>query len=298
MPSINSSNTSNGSQGGMGRGIGNNNGNRSILRKFIKRIKKILTIKPFIVPISPRTRVNANSEDNCEKNLQNIKVTKLKTFLNKESLKISPLSDGHTISGIIDVMDNGNIPTKLKILFSKKVIGELVLMTGMNQNFSFDIRGKNDDHHQRYMLEIDEGDLLQEIVFGIDWKKNVIKTVSQYVIDQKEKYEIVDVYGQGIGKNDLVDNASSITDGVSLEIGTILPAPLPSTNNSQNEDIDEDIDCVVCLSNPRNTILIPCRHMCICSECTDGLINIDGKCPLCRSVYVGIIKIELQVKDQ
>ena len=37
--------------------------------------------------------------------------------------------------------------------------------------------------------------------------------------------------------------------------------------------------CVVCLDACKNTVLLPCRHMCVCSACAGEL----SVCPLCRS---------------
>lgn len=42
---------------------------------------------------------------------------------------------------------------------------------------------------------------------------------------------------------------------------------------------EEDEDCLVCCAQPKNTILLPCRHMCCCDVC---LARMD-KCPVCRA---------------
>mmetsp|Transcript_47171 Transcript_47171/g.75760 ORF Transcript_47171/g.75760 Transcript_47171/m.75760 type:complete len:360 (-) Transcript_47171:90-1169(-) len=44
---------------------------------------------------------------------------------------------------------------------------------------------------------------------------------------------------------------------------------------------DEGGECLVCLSEPRDTILLPCRHMCTCRECL--LKMVTAKCPICRT---------------
>ena len=38
-------------------------------------------------------------------------------------------------------------------------------------------------------------------------------------------------------------------------------------NNPNSAGEDEDTNCVVCLSEPRDTIMLPCRHLCLCSSC-------------------------------
>lgn len=45
---------------------------------------------------------------------------------------------------------------------------------------------------------------------------------------------------------------------------------------------EEDV-CVVCLTNPKDTAAIPCRHMCVCKECAVTLrTQVPSKCPMCR----------------
>eukprot|EP01100_Stratorugosa_tubuloviscum_P013087 TRINITY_DN6424_c0_g1_i2.p1 TRINITY_DN6424_c0_g1~~TRINITY_DN6424_c0_g1_i2.p1 ORF type:complete len:260 (+),score=105.20 TRINITY_DN6424_c0_g1_i2:593-1372(+) len=42
---------------------------------------------------------------------------------------------------------------------------------------------------------------------------------------------------------------------------------------------DSELECVVCLSEPKDTILLPCRHFSVCAICLSKL----NRCPVCRS---------------
>ena len=48
--------------------------------------------------------------------------------------------------------------------------------------------------------------------------------------------------------------------------------------NAKNE-VDK-VTCVVCLSAERNMLLLPCKHLVLCSACAAKV----SVCPLCRSV--------------
>lgn len=41
-------------------------------------------------------------------------------------------------------------------------------------------------------------------------------------------------------------------------------------------------ECIVCMSELKDTIVLPCRHMCLCSECANTIRGRSDKCPLCR----------------
>jgi Zinc finger, C3HC4 type (RING finger) len=46
---------------------------------------------------------------------------------------------------------------------------------------------------------------------------------------------------------------------------------------------DENLECTVCIFNKRNTIVIPCHHMCLCEYCANILrAQSIKKCPMCR----------------
>ena len=50
---------------------------------------------------------------------------------------------------------------------------------------------------------------------------------------------------------------------------------------------DDGLDCVICLSAPRDTTALPCRHMCMCRDCAVALKARSNKCPVCRCVPAG-----------
>lgn len=53
-------------------------------------------------------------------------------------------------------------------------------------------------------------------------------------------------------------------------------------------------ECIICWSNPRNTVLLECGHICICIECTAAiqLDDADHGCPICRKKVSRIIHIK------
>ena len=68
----------------------------------------------------------------------------------------------------------------------------------------------------------------------------------------------------------------------------------PEREGSQddNDDDSDDADgvCVVCIENPKDTVVLPCRHMCMCSECAQAVRNQRGKCPMCRTDIERLMK--------
>ena len=34
---------------------------------------------------------------------------------------------------------------------------------------------------------------------------------------------------------------------------------------------DQGKECLICLSNERNIIIMPCGHLCVCDECADQM---------------------------
>lgn len=50
----------------------------------------------------------------------------------------------------------------------------------------------------------------------------------------------------------------------------------------EDEVSDNSAECVVCLSDVRDTLILPCRHLCLCNTCADTLRYQANNCPICR----------------
>ena len=61
----------------------------------------------------------------------------------------------------------------------------------------------------------------------------------------------------------------------------------------RKEESEED-DCIICMSEPKNTAVLPCNHFCICHGCARLLLN-TGKpeCPICRAPPTSYVKINI-----
>ena len=65
--------------------------------------------------------------------------------------------------------------------------------------------------------------------------------------------------------------------------------PMPLTpHDIFGMDADTQPECVICLEAPRNAVLLPCRHLCVCDDC---LREIDS-CPICRSPFARYITFQ------
>ena len=87
---------------------------------------------------------------------------------------------------------------------------------------------------------------------------NLLKPFSSYLLHNTQWHEIQELYG------------------------------LASTEAASNSQADsEGSECIICLTNPRNLVLLPCRHVCICTTCYKSLRQ---KCPQCRTVITSYMK--------
>ncbi|PSS33898.1 E3 ubiquitin-protein like [Actinidia chinensis var. chinensis] len=64
------------------------------------------------------------------------------------------------------------------------------------------------------------------------------------------------------------------------------------------KDDDPGKECVICMTEPKDTAVLPCRHMCMCSECAKALRLQSNKCPICRQPFEELIEIKIDRADQ
>lgn len=58
------------------------------------------------------------------------------------------------------------------------------------------------------------------------------------------------------------------------------------------DDDDEEQLCKVCLFEPKDTLLMPCGHFCVCKGCAEQLKSKSPLCPMCRQHIVSLIPIK------
>ena len=63
--------------------------------------------------------------------------------------------------------------------------------------------------------------------------------------------------------------------------------------NAKFEDDFDDCgaDCVVCMCDLRDTIILPCRHLCLCYACAESLRYQASNCPICRAPFIALLQI-------
>ncbi|XP_073029732.1 probable E3 ubiquitin-protein ligase LUL4 [Primulina eburnea] len=80
-------------------------------------------------------------------------------------------------------------------------------------------------------------------------------------------------------------------DGVRYELLEIF-----GINNSDETTISGmnlGKECVICMTEVKNTAVLPCRHLCMCSECAKELRLQSDKCPICRQPIEELIEIKV-----
>ncbi|GAA0163926.1 ubiquitin-protein ligase [Lithospermum erythrorhizon] len=90
-----------------------------------------------------------------------------------------------------------------------------------------------------------------------------VKVVKQILFVNGMRYELQEIYGIGNSVDDDFDST------------------------------DPGKECVICLSEPRDTTVLPCRHMCMCSECARVLRFQTNRCPICRQPVERLLEIKV-----
>jgi len=66
-------------------------------------------------------------------------------------------------------------------------------------------------------------------------------------------------------------------------------------DGSEDVEGENTKNCVVCLTTPKDTALMPCGHFCVCYDCGASirLTPMRNRCPLCRQDVQDIVKINV-----
>ncbi|XP_062576969.1 probable E3 ubiquitin-protein ligase MGRN1 isoform X2 [Saccostrea cucullata] len=92
-------------------------------------------------------------------------------------------------------------------------------------------------------------------------------------------------------------------DGLLYLLQEIYGIENKHTDRSKLEDPDDEVEdsgaeCVICMSDMRDTLILPCRHLCLCSNCAESLRYQASSCPICRSPFRALLQIRAMRKKQ
>lgn len=100
-------------------------------------------------------------------------------------------------------------------------------------------------------------------------EKSKRRVISQIVTAGDNAYVVENLYG---ADNETLGGGDGVNE---VMVGsTIVP--------HEGEEDEEGL-CVICITNPKDTAVMPCRHMCMCKNCSEELLKHKPVCPVCRA---------------
>ncbi|XP_024865714.1 E3 ubiquitin ligase RNF157 isoform X2 [Kryptolebias marmoratus] len=144
-----------------------------------------------------------------------------------------------------------------------------------------------------------------ELLFDMD--KEVFPMVVQAVVDEGEEHLghshiLLATFEKHMDGSYCVKplKQKQVVDGVSYLLQEIYG--IENKYNSQESKVSDDeisdnsAECVVCLSDVRDTLILPCRHLCLCNACADTLRYQANCCPICRLPFRALLQIRAMRK--
>jgi len=112
------------------------------------------------------------------------------------------------------------------------------------------------------------------VVPSKDGKSFDVKFQRQKVLISNFEVDLFEIFGQPL------NIAAAVQPKVDGAEPNRSQASLFSSSSADQPGFNRE--CVVCLSQRRDTLFLPCRHMCLCLPCAESLCQQSDKCPICR----------------
>ncbi|KAL0347965.1 UNVERIFIED_CONTAM: putative E3 ubiquitin-protein ligase LUL4 [Sesamum angustifolium] len=68
---------------------------------------------------------------------------------------------------------------------------------------------------------------------------------------------------------------------------------ISNSDEAAINDMESGKECIICMTEVKNTAVLPCRHMCMCSDCAKELRIQSNKCPVCRQPIEELLEIKV-----
>jgi len=73
-----------------------------------------------------------------------------------------------------------------------------------------------------------------------------------------------------------------------IEEGSVITTTTTIVSKVYEDDTVKD--CIICMSTEKDVVFASCGHYCACNACSLKIKNSTGKCPICRSSIIAIVK--------
>ncbi|KAI0064400.1 hypothetical protein BV25DRAFT_1823394 [Artomyces pyxidatus] len=105
---------------------------------------------------------------------------------------------------------------------------------------------------------------------GEDTRPWVVKVVKREATIGMHTFHLHEIYGLSSAPTHTPAAAAPVPAPVSPTTHSYPPVPAPAAPQHEDEPSSE---CLVCLSSPREVVLLPCRHLVACKECAVNMVE-------------------------
>lgn len=113
---------------------------------------------------------------------------------------------------------------------------------------------------------------------------NLIRILGAEEVQPKQKERIVQLAPEGLAKDVKSTGSGSASDvheaNNPAESGKEAKAKAKAVD--QKGEQDPEGLCCVCLDGPKDHIIVPCGHLCICEACAQIIHSSSKACPICQ----------------
>ncbi|XP_066965179.1 probable E3 ubiquitin-protein ligase MGRN1 isoform X2 [Macrobrachium rosenbergii] len=144
----------------------------------------------------------------------------------------------------------------------------------------------------------------EDLIYSFD--REVIPIVIYCVAEEGEDppqshatFAVVEKHSDGFALKPLKQKL--FVDGLSYLLQEIYGIENKNAENSKvstEEDAEDNgAECVICMCDLRDTLILPCRHLCLCNCCADSLRYQANNCPICRAPFRALLQIKALQKS-
>ena len=240
-----------------------------------------LALLPFQMP---RIRDNLTEQILSEEDVEEQPPplwTKSSCSLSIESLSIESSDSQFRLCGMIDalgdcelsvLLSNSSTPDSLP---DSKSISCFRCFAGIGQSFFVDFKQELLSSGKKFLVILLSGcedrdlnfEILKQITFldVIIEEEHVSLHVERQLVEFQGEYFVVqELFGRGRMRK--ASSERAVLEDKEVESAAVNTA-----------------ECIICFSAPCDTVVLPCRHFCLCTDCSKSLRRQSKKCPICRS---------------